>query len=67
MKIKSNLKSQNGSITLFVLTSMLFLTIIAMSVYISSSNKVQAQQREVNRIQRSYEKQDINEIYEEHI
>ena len=43
MSKKSKFKSQKGSITLYVLFSMITFTIIAMSVYINSSYKVQAQ------------------------
>lgn len=62
MKLK--IRNQNGSITMFVLISMIFFTIIVMAVYINTSYKVQAQQKEIEKIQRTYKKEDINEIYE---
>ncbi len=66
MEIKSKMKEQKGSITAFVLISMLFFTIIVMALYINTSNKVQAQQKEIEKIQRTYKKEDMNQIYEEH-
>lgn len=67
MNKKSKFKSQKGSITLYVLFSMITFTIIAMSVYINSSYKVQAQQKDIEKIQNTYEKQDINELYQRSI
>ena len=37
-----------------------------MALYINTSNKVQAQQKEIEKIQRTYQKEDMNQIYEEH-
>ena len=45
MKIKSKIKEQKGSITIFVLISMIFFTIVVMALYVNSSYKVQAQQK----------------------
>lgn len=67
MKIKSKLKSQKGSLTIYVLFSMITFTILAMAVYINSSYKVQAQQKEIYKIQNTYEKEDANELYQQHI
>jgi hypothetical protein len=67
MSKKSKFKSQKGSITLYVLFSMITFTIIAMSVYINSSYKVQAQQKYIEKIQNTYEKEDINELYQKNI
>ena len=66
MKIKSKIKEQKGSITIFVLISMIFFTIVVMALYVNSSYKVQAQQKEIEKIQKTYQKEDINQIYEEH-
>lgn len=66
MKIKSKIKEQKGSITLFVLTSMLFFVIVVVAVYVNTNYKVQAQQRELEKIQQTYQKEDINDIYLEH-
>ena len=66
MKIKSKIKEQKGSITLFVLTSMIFFTIVVAALYINTNYKAQAQQRELEKIQQTYQKEDINDIYLEH-
>lgn len=66
MKLKSKIKEQKGSITLFVIMSMLFFTIVVVAIYVNTSYKAQAQEREVKKIQQTYQKDDINEIYLEH-
>lgn len=66
MKIKSKIKEQEGSITIFVVISMIFFTIVVMALYVNSTYKVQAQQKEIEKIQKTYQKEDINQIYEEH-
>ena len=66
MKIKSKIKEQKGSITLFVLTSMLFFVIVVVAVYVNTNYKAQEQQRELEKIQQTYQKEDINDIYLEH-
>ena len=66
MKLKSKIKEQKGSITLFVIMSMLFFTIVVVAIYVNTSYKAQAQEREVKKIQQTYQKEDINEIYLEH-
>ena len=65
MKIKSKMHEQKGSVTLFVLISMLTFTIIVSAIYINTSYKAQAQQREVEKIKQTYQKQDINELYQD--
>lgn len=65
--IRKNKKIQKeqGSITLFVLISMLFFMIILVGLFTNVSNKVSKQEKEINRIQQSYRQEDINEIYNE--
>ncbi len=58
------LKKENGSITLFVLVSMLFFIIVLMGIFVNTSNKIQKQEKEIQQIQRSYQKEDINSLYE---
>ena len=65
MKYKNEIKSQKGSITLYVLISMMFFLIIILGIYFSSSNKIQKQEEEIEKIQKEYEKNNINDIYEE--
>ena len=53
--IMNNLKkSQNGSITVFVLASMLFMLIVIMLSYVGISNKTNTQVRETKKIQEEY-------------
>lgn len=66
MKFKKRIREQKGSITLFVLTSMIFFTIVVAALYVNTNYKAQAQQREIEKIQQTYEKDDINEIYQEY-
>lgn len=63
MKFKSKIKEQKGSITLFVLLSILFFVIVLVGLYINSSYKIQKQQKELERIQKSYNTENINDIY----
>ena len=60
------IKDQKGSVTLFVLIAILFFTIILLSVYNSNMNKLQTQDRDISKMQQSYEK-DANEVYEKTI
>ncbi len=64
MRFKSNFKEQNGSITLFVLLSIMFFVIVLVGLYMNSSYKIQKQQKEIEKIQRSYNSEDINDLYE---
>lgn len=54
------MKNERGSITLFVLVSMLFFLIIATTAYVSASSKLQGQNDEIARIKASYE-QDLSD------
>ena len=63
------MRSEKGSITLFVLIAMIFFVAIAMAAYVSASNKLQGQNGELQQIQAGYA-QDLNDqnlanIYEE--
>lgn len=59
-------KNQKGSITLFVLISILFFSIVLTLAYISATNKVGSQKEQVNIVQENYAKNIGNEknIYE---
>lgn len=63
MKKINKTKEEKGSITLFVLMSMIFFVIVLVGLYVNSSYKVQKQQKEIERIQRTYEIEDINGVY----
>ena len=54
------MKSEKGSITLFVLIAMIFFLTIAFTAYASASSKLQGQNSELERIQASYG-QDLSE------
>ena len=58
-------KKEKGSITLFVLISLLFFLIVGMSLYISISNKSVAQTAEILKIQSQYEvtEEEMEEMY----
>ena len=45
---------------------MIFFTIVVAALYVNTNYKAQAQQREIEKIQQTYEKDDINEIYQEY-
>lgn len=63
-QININIKKQNGSITLYTIISMLFFLIMVSGLYINSSYRVQKQNKEIQKIQEEYKKDDINDIYE---
>lgn len=65
MKFKSKIKEQKGSITLFVLISIMFFVVVLVGLYVNSSYKIQKQQKEIEKIQKNYNKVNINELYEE--
>ena len=62
-------QKQRGSITLFVLISVLFFIVIVISTYTQISNKRTAQEKELNRIEEKYEITDdeIEDEYNEQI
>lgn len=64
MKKNTKLRSEKGSITLYVLLSILFFIIILVGLYVNSNNKISKQKKEIEDIQKSYQKEDINSIYE---
>lgn len=63
MCFKSNIKEQKGSITLFVLLSIMFFVVVLMGLYINSSYKLQKQQKDIEQIQKSYNKENIDDLY----
>ena len=67
LNLNKKIKKEQGSVTLFVLASMLFFMFVLVGMYVNTSNKVAKQEREVNKIQQSYEQVDINDIYNKKI
>lgn len=64
-KLKNKFKEAKGSITLFVLVSMLFFSIVVIGAYMNSNYKVQEENKEIEKIKKEYDKTNINEIYDE--
>ena len=62
-----NLKSEKGSITVFVTAAMLFLLMILVITFMSLQNKNQAQLKEISKVKQEYEQEleNIDAIYEE--
>lgn len=63
LNLNKKIKKEQGSVTLFVLVSMIFFMFVLVGMYVNTSNKVAKQEREVNKMQQSYEQTDINDIY----
>lgn len=63
----NQVKSERGSITVFVLTAMLFLLMVVLITYVGISNKKQAQIDQIDKIKEEYESslKDIDNIYEQ--
>lgn len=63
---KKSIKSEKGSITLFVLIAMIFFLTTAITIYITNMNKSISQQQDIKKIQNRYNDiEDINMIYQE--
>ena len=67
LNLNKKIKKEQGSVTLFVLVSMIFFMFVLVGMHVNTSNKVAKQEREVNKIQQSYEQVDINDIYNKKI
>ena len=65
-KIKNyhKIKQEKGSITIFVLISMFFVLFTVLGIYFNSNSKAQKQYKEIEKIQKEYEKENINDVYE---
>ena len=65
--MKNIIKNENGSITLFVLVSMLFMTMFLITIYTLSTNNEIAAKNATKKIKEKYEMglDRIDEIYEE--
>ena len=62
--LNKRIKSNKGSITSFTLLSMMFFLIVVVAIYASVNTKIQKQQKELNSIQKSYEQEKIDDIYQ---
>lgn len=57
------IKSERGAITLFVVISIIFFVIVLVGLYVTSSNKMLKQQKELQQIQKNYETENIDDVY----
>lgn len=64
-KVKQYIKQEKGAITSYVLLSMLFFLVVISGIYFNTNNKMQKQEKEINKIQQEYQKNNIEEIYEQ--
>ena len=55
-KISSKISAQTGSLTLLALTTMLMFTTIVVVVYVNINYKAQEQDKQIEKIQQSYQK-----------
>ena len=58
------IKSEKGSVTLFVLIAVLFFSVILLTVYNKNISRLQTQDRDILKIQEAYQK-DANQVYNE--
>ena len=64
IKNYQKIKQEKGSITLYVLISMLLFIVVILAIYFNSNSKMQKQNKEIEKIQKEYEKENINDVYE---
>lgn len=63
-----NLKSEKGSVVVYVLVTMIVFTIICVSIFIKSSNKQQMQIETLDRLQELYASDETaEEVYKKHV
>lgn len=61
----NKVKSEKGSVTLFVLVAMILLLVILLAVYTQTTNKNISQKKELEKIQEEYKGENIEQIYNE--
>lgn len=66
-KIKKMLINENGSITLLVLSAMIFMIVILALSFTDVTNKISAQRKEIKRIESQYAEGDLDQKYQEAI
>lgn len=64
-KIKKMLINENGSITLLVLSAMIFMIVILALSFTDVTNKISAQRKEIKRIEAQYAEGDLDQKYQE--
>lgn len=63
--LNNQLKSDKGSITIQVISAMLLLVVALVLAYIGISNKISAQEVNINKIQSEYNDENIEQEYRE--
>ena len=63
--MKNKKRNQRGSVTLFVLVTMLFLITILILSYMNQIPKVETQKKAMEEIEKQYNKKEIEKIYNE--
>ena len=64
-KYINKIKSQRGSVTLFILVVMMFFLIILVSLFASTKTKLIEQEKQIAIIQNEYESENINQVMEQ--
>ena len=65
-KLKKKAINERGSVTIFVLATVLFILMVLISVYANKSSKVNSQIVKINNLKEQYEQgPSIDEVYEE--
>lgn len=57
------IKNQSGSVTLFVIVSMMFILIVVLAAKFSETNKEIAQGKEIQAVQEQYNEYDLDSEY----
>ena len=61
-KIVKKVKSERGSITVFILSTMLVIIAVIFTIYFNKMNKISNQEKELNKIQEEYMQGSTNDI-----
>ena len=65
--IKKTIKNENGSITVFVVATILFILVLVMIFYFSINNKATTQNKDIDKIKSEYQssnESEMNQAYE---
>ena len=65
--IKKTIKNENGSITVFVVATMLFILVLVMIFYFSKNNKATTQNKDIDKIKSEYQssnESEMDQVYE---
>lgn len=63
MLYKNKIKSSKGSIIIYVIISMMFFLAIIFGIYANTSNKSKMQEKRIEKLQKEYKQEDINDLY----